>query len=270
MSAVVPSYVAKISRAEKHRVELHEAIAEYAARKPYTVRKGIEGKKKKTVHRLVFTADPANTDIPIIAADIVYNLRSGLDHLMSGLVANKKRSRVIFPIFFQGVWEPSSPREDAQRRKLRERWTSDTKTVKAPALTILKALQPPDGAGDGMEADRLSVLNSLSNRDRHEKLPVLVSGLADFTFQVVGSDGIEKRGIPKPGTDSDFAHNDARLRVPEDAVKVDIEGTPVIVIRVAKDELGKDRFVRLLTFLDEAIPFVNARIINPLIPHVRR
>jgi hypothetical protein len=62
--------------------------------------------------------------------------------------------------------------------KLRGRWASDTKSLKPAALTILKALQPPNDTGDGTEADRLQVIDSLSNRDRHERLPpVIVSGL---------------------------------------------------------------------------------------------
>jgi hypothetical protein len=268
LSAVVPSYLAKVSRAEKHLIELHEAIEEYAARKPYTVRQGVEGKMQKTIHRLVFTSDPGNTDIPIIAADVIYNLRSGLDHLMSCLVANKERSGVIFPIFFQGVWEDPLPGENAERGKLRARWASDTKSLKAPALTILKGLQPPEDTGDDTEADRLRVLNSLSNRDRHEKLPVTVSGLGDFAISLKRADGKVYKALPDLVVD--FAKNDAPIQIPEDSVDVKIDGTPLVVIRVGRDKAGRDRYLRLPTFLGEAIPFLKTRVVNPLIPHVRR
>ncbi len=268
LSALTPSYIAKITRAEKHLVELHKAIGEYAARRPYTVRQGIEGKKQKMVHRLVFTSDPGNTDIPIIAADVIYNLRSALDHLMSCLVANKERSSVIFPIFFQDVWEDSLPSENAERRKMRARWTSDTKSLKAPALTILKALQPPEDAGDDAEANRLRVLNALSNRDRHEKVPVTVSGLSDFTISLQRADGKLYKALPELVVD--FAKNDARIQIPEDSVNVEVEGTPLVVIRVGKDKAGRDRYLRLPAFLDEAVPFLKARVVNPLIPYVVR
>jgi hypothetical protein len=269
--AIVPSYVAKLSRAEKHLIELEEAIDEYAASRPYAVRKGIEGKKKKVVHRLVFRKLAENTDIPIIAADVVYNLRSGLDHLMSALVANKERSSVIFPVMFQGVWEPGVPGEDAQRAKLRARWASDTKSLKAGTLTVIKALQPPDDAGDGTLADRMYLLNTLSNRDRHEKLPVIATGLDKPKLFVKAPDGRELEGFPLPDRASDFAHDNARLNVPEDSVEVKIEGTPLVVVRVGqKDTEGRERYVRLPDFLREAIPFLRNRAINPLISHVRR
>jgi hypothetical protein len=271
VSAVVPSYLAKISRAEKHLIELHEAIDEYAAARPYAVRKRVEGKKQKVIHRLVFTAPkPANTDIPIIAADAIYNLRSALDHLMSCLVDNKERTKVIFPIMFQGVWEPSVKGEDPQRSKLRERWASDTKSLPDAALTIIKALQPTDDAGDGTEADRLQILNTLSNRDRHEKLPVIAEGLDKPKLFVEGADGRSYEGFANPNIPSEFAHNEARLDVPEDAVEVKIEGTPLVVVRIKQDQGGRWRFVRLPSFLDLLIKFLMVRAINPLIPHVQR
>ncbi len=268
MTAVVPSYIAKISRAEKHLVELNEAIDEYAARKPYAVRRGIEGKKQRVVHRLIFTSEPGNTGIPIIAADVIYNLRSALDHLMSCLVANKHRSSVIFPVMFRGVWDSAVPGEDAQRAKLRERWAHDTATVANPALTVLKALQPPEDTGDDTEADRLRVLNGLSNRDRHEKLPVAVSGLSDFTMTIRRADGKLYKALPELTVD--FAKDGAGIQIPEDTVDVQIKGTPLVVIRVGKDKAGRDRYLRLSAFLNEAIPFLKARVITPLVTHVKR
>jgi hypothetical protein len=75
---------------------------------------------KKTVYRLHFTRSVANTEVPLIAADAIYNRRSSLDHLMGALVPKKKRDSVIFPIFFRGVWRAEKVAENAQRTKERE------------------------------------------------------------------------------------------------------------------------------------------------------
>src|SRR4051812_18022417 len=125
MSAVVPSFVAKIARAKEHLIELEGVVDAFGESRPYTVRQRINGKGK--VWRLEFTADPANTDIPVVAADVIYNLRSGLDHLMGSLVPRKRRSSVMFPIMWEGVWEPAVPGENADRIKQRERWQSCVK-----------------------------------------------------------------------------------------------------------------------------------------------
>jgi hypothetical protein len=133
----------------------------------------------------------------------------------------------------------------------------------------LKSLQPPEDTGDNTDADRLRVLNSLSNRDRHEKLPVTVSGLSDFTI-ALKSGGKVYKALPELAVD--FAKNDARIQIPEDSVDVKIEGTPLVVIRVGQEQRHprRDRYVAIPSFLDEAIPFLKTRVVNPLIPHVRR
>jgi hypothetical protein len=269
---IVPSYLAKLSRAEKHLVELKEAIDAYTAAKPYAVRKRIEGKKKKVIHELVFTIDPANTDIPIIAADVIYNLRSALDHLMACLVANKERSSTMFPVFFHGVWDEPVEGENAQRAKERARWASETKSLSAPALAIIKGLQAPENAGDETEDDRLQIINRLSNRDRHEKLPIAAAGLSDFTMSLKTPDGKTYKGIAEPDLASDFAHDKARLKIPEDAVDVEIEGTPLVVIRVGQEQRRprRERYVELPSFLDEAVPFLRQRAVKPLSAYVKR
>lgn len=103
---IVPSYIAKVARAKKHLIDLKTAIDEFAGAHPYTVSERTEGKKKRNVHRLTFTADPVNTDIPIIAADAIYNLRSSLDHLMSSLVPRNQRSSAMFPVYFEASGNP--------------------------------------------------------------------------------------------------------------------------------------------------------------------
>src|SRR5215212_2557483 len=126
---IVPSYIAKVARAKKHLIDLQAAIDLFAGDHPYTARERIEGKKQRKVWRLTFTGDPANTDIPVIAADAIYNLRSSLDHLMSSLVPSNQRSSAMFPVYFEGVWEPSPPGENKQRCKERACWASDTKSL---------------------------------------------------------------------------------------------------------------------------------------------
>lgn len=146
MPQLVPSYLAKLSRTEKHLVDLEAAIKAFggstAETRPYTVRKRVEGKRE--VHRLHFTRSADNTEVPLIFADAIYNLRSSLDHLAGALVPSKDRRSVMFPILWRGVENPFVEREDEQRRKDRERWQSIAKRVQPGALTYLKRLQPPD------------------------------------------------------------------------------------------------------------------------------
>jgi hypothetical protein len=264
MPVVVPSFVAKVARAKKHLVELDAEVRRFAETHPYTVSESVEGKKKRKVRRLAFTADPANTEIPMVAADAIYNLRSALDHLMSSLVARNHRGSAIFPVFFEGVWNPGVPGENAQRAKERARWASDTKTARDEAVAILKRLQPPDDPGQQDEPSFLPLVNRLSNRDRHEKLPVVVGGMSSATLNFTAADGRQISGPldPEPGY---VLQSDAEIHdVPHDALDVQVQGVPLVGIKV-----GSERLIALPEKLGVLIAYVETDVIAPLLPYVR-
>lgn len=272
MPSVVPSYLEKVARAEKHLVDLKEAIDAYTLSHPYSVRESIEGKKEKNLRRIVFLPEPANTEIPIIAADVVYNLRSSLDHLMACLVANKDKTSVMFPIFFQGVWEAIVPGENAQRTKERMRWASCVKTLDAEVVAILKRLQPRENlASDGTEVMPLATINGLSNRDRHEKLPIAAAGLDNLYLRWTEPDGTTQHAKGVLNEDSGFFQNDAVLtEVPQHAVDVQVNGTPLIVVRVGEDKERRDRHLHMPGFFNDLAAALKREVIEPLIPYVQR
>jgi hypothetical protein len=262
--SIVPSYVAKVARAKKHLIDLQAAIDLFAGSHPYTVRERIEGKKKRKVWRLTFTADPANTDIPLIAADAIYNLRSSLDHLMSSLVPRNQRSSAMFPVYFEGVWEPFRPGENEQRRKDRARWASDTKALSEPALAILKNLQPADGGGEEDGIDLLRLLYRLSNRDKHEKLPVVAAGLREPFVTYALPDGSVHRKMGSREHPAFENHADIR-NLPDGAMDVQIDGAAVVAIRVSEPE----GHLPLPQFLWDTLERVESEAISSLLPFVR-
>jgi hypothetical protein len=75
--AIVPSYLKKLTKSKEDLASLEEDIERYVMRDPYRVIESAEGKRRPKVRRLEITSDPANTEIPTIAAGIIYNLRSG-------------------------------------------------------------------------------------------------------------------------------------------------------------------------------------------------
>jgi hypothetical protein len=262
---VVPSYIAKLTRTKEHLVDLEKAIDDYGATHPYTVRKQIEGNEQMPVWRLEFIISPANTDIPLIAADAIYNMRATLDHLMNAMVAKKDRGKAMFPIFFDGVWEAIVPGENQERVKQRMRWASDIKTLSNEAIAILKSLQPSQTAPDDPRTSYLRFINGLSNRDRHEKLPVIGAGIARHRVLVTTKDGSV---VEIPGSHPDRALQDqATLHFPEpdDVVDVQVQGTPLVAIPAQIDK----RYIEIPLRLHEAITFIEDRIVAHLTPFVQ-
>ena len=271
---IVPSFVAKLNRAEKHLVELKAAIDAFggssADTRPYTVSTRIEGKKKREIHRLHFTRSIENTEVPLIFADAIYSLRSSLDHLAAALVPAKDRRSVMFPIMWRGVWEPLVEGENEQRRKDRERWQSIARRVEPGAATFLKRLQPPDEAPNEETPHGLRILNRLSNADRHTKLPIYANGVEGLEMLWKLPDGSSRQGSVSadPGY---LLEDDAEIRdVPKGAVYVEGHGTPRIVVRTGMtDSRGKIN-LPVVDFVTEELAFLRDEVVPKLTPYVRK
>ena len=264
MPELVPSYLKKLTRAEKHLADLKVEIDRYLSRHPYEVVTTVTRREK--AHRLEFTSFPENTDIGIIAADVVYNLRSGLDHLAAALVPRSYRSHVMFPIFWRGVWEDAVQGEGEQRARDRERWNTSTRKMKSGAVECLKTMQPREVGDYDRIVNFLSVLNRLSNTDRHKEFPLMVTALKRAVVSWRDANGLLTTGHD-PATDDPDAgvNNHSEIRgVPDDATEVKILGAPVIVVRVSQP---KGEFV-LDEMLGAAIPTIREHAIAPLVPYL--
>ncbi|MGD0322059.1 MAG: hypothetical protein ABSC00_10765 [Acidimicrobiales bacterium] len=265
MIELVPSYLKKLTRAEKHLGDLKEEFDRYSGRHPYEVTTTIQRQRK--VRRLEFTEFPENTDIGIIAADVIYNLRSGLDHLACALVPAAERSHVMFPIFWQGVWEDPVPGENEQRTKDRSRWNIYTRRMHPDAVAYLRRMQPhADAQEDDPTIHFLSVLNRLSNTDRHSKFPLMVTALKNPKVTWRDAGGRPREGHD-PRTDDPAVgmNNHAEFRgVPDDATDVEIVGRPIVVVRVSQP---KGEF-ELVEMLEKGIPQIREMAVAPLIRHL--
>ena len=266
MTEVVPSYLKKLTRAEKHLNELKTEVKRYGDSHPYEITEGIEGQTKKRrgrfVRRLEFTRLPENTDIGIIAADVIYNIRSGLDHLAAALVPPSRRSHTMFPIFWTGVWEDPVEGENEQRTRDRQRWASVTKKMQKGAIEHLKLMQPRPGRDQDPIVNFLRVLNQLSNTDRHEKLPIMVTALRNEVISWTEPGGRRREGHdPRTRQPGAGVNNHAEIQgIPEDATNVQIEGTPLIVIQVSEP---RNQF-ELVEMLETAIPRIRENGVLPL------
>jgi hypothetical protein len=271
MTAIVPSFLAKLARAEKHLADLKTEIDRYAGSKPYTVRKGVEGERE--VHRLHFTRYPTNTDIPLIAADAIYNMRSSLEHLIAALAPAKDRDRLTFPVYWRGVWEPLVEGENQRRRKARHVWRLIENALPSDAVAVLKALQPPDDAGADEQDHDLRILNQLSNTDRHSKLPVAAAGTRTLNILWRLPDGSEKIGLAAadPGKVVDDGAEITDL--PHGAVYVKCQGTPIVLIRLrekGRASHGRTVNVEIPGGLEAIHSFIDKQAVPRLLPYVRQ
>lgn len=265
MTDLIPSYMRKIKRADAHLADLKEAIDAWAGHHPYEVR--ITSYRKRDAFHLAFTEDPINTDISIIAADLVYNLRSGLDHLAAALAPPKDRDSVYFPVFFNGVWEPAAATDTGQQRKERGRWQTITRNMKPAAVALLREMQPADPPRDDRRTPVLVMLNRLSNTDRHRQLPVFAKALRAPATKWDDADGTHVSGDPRTHDTSVVLEDGAELKgLPRGATNVHIMGQPVVAVRVSAG--GQMSTLELPDSLERAIAVVREYVVAPLMVHI--
>jgi hypothetical protein len=105
----------KLARAEVHLKELEGRLQDWQVSKPYSVTGAIEPDNRDQLWKVATEPMPP-PDLAVIG-DILFNLRSALDHLAWQLVlrANGRPDRrTEFPIFTDAdLWKSSAPRRMA-------------------------------------------------------------------------------------------------------------------------------------------------------------
>lgn len=134
-------------------------------------------------------------DIAILVGELLYQVRSSLDHLFFELVQRNQRNIVLpdkwerdcqFPIYAKlpdGVTGAPCPRDKFPSRA--REWISDE------AFTFIESLQPYYRSKAG---DVLAVLNKLSNIDKHRHLNMVVNRF-DFVESVTSPAGWQSHSI---------------------------------------------------------------------------
>jgi len=275
----VPSFIHKISWAEKHLEKLECAMRKFGDSHPYRTCEFTED-KNKVRWVLEFSEDP-DPEWSLIVGDFIYNVRSGLDHLAAALNPSAVRSNCMFPIVRQEVWNiPPAQGEDQERAGLRDKWRVSTRHMDPKAVAIIQSLQPTDTHRQETEFHLLEVLNRLSNKDKHQRLLSHELGLVRPSTSFEYADGfvydIPPLDLPTPGNKAGRTalQNKATLELPPASmtggrgpnliVDVEIKGAVTQAIEMTED----GRYVIVPDHLRSLLEMVRNRIVVPLTPYL--
>ena len=169
-------FMHKLARAKYHLNRLDELVEEYSASTPVRVARERAGRHWEW--RLRIEQQPPR-EMALVLGDFLYNVRAGLDYLAGDLLPTRYRRSAAFPIFSERVWEiPVAADESPARAGERRRWELIEREAAPDAVQIIKEEHPPSGAPTKREPmHSLMILNRLSNRDRHQRLNLIASGL---------------------------------------------------------------------------------------------
>lgn len=176
------SWWLKLDRAERHLVELKDAIAAYESHRLHDVSKRVESKRKPNewVYRLAIRGN-LDDRWAVIAGDYLFCIRAALDHMMVALQPPRyRRDLIYFPISETDPWERVKGgrafvnRDPSSRRTFR----IALEHVKPDVAAFIIRAQPYQH-GPRASEHVLLTLRRLNNADKHRKLLVQKHGLTD-------------------------------------------------------------------------------------------
>jgi hypothetical protein len=172
----------KLKRADKHIADLHDALSTFKKSNPCRI-----GTKRdpntRCLSYYIESFDDVPSDIGLIAADTLFNLRSALDHVVMQLWITGgrqgKEAAVMFPIF------DSPSKYSAQKH-------GKIQGLRPDAVKAIDFIQPYKG-GRGQS---LWVLHELNNTDKHRLLLTVGGGFNGMNIGPVVNRELKRLGAP--------------------------------------------------------------------------
>jgi len=233
---VTPSWRRKVERAEHHLRDFEILVAPLKDRRGYPMSEGFETEDQDRlwVCRLDIP-EPDDPLLPILAGDLMFNLRSALDHLATAMV-RRSTNRTAFPLFTTDPYERDPLTGDYLHGEARERWETITKGFPKRAMPIVEFVQPYHFKKQGRDPryGALALLRALQNADKHRRLAIIVGGLRSpiIWYQLTPTKKRRAR-LPRVPDDGRLPPRTAVHRsldpLPPD-VKMEAEGTVDVMI----------------------------------------
>ena len=182
-----PSALAKIARAEKHAESLKSEIAAFLAEENYEVRQNFDAETgRKTAIFHVLREVPVEWSV--ILGEILHNLRSALDHIITDLTVAESGhplEQTEFPIFEDEAaffalrtkgGQAGQPAPNSGLFKIRG--------VSPAARAVIQGLQPFESAKVGKIASLL-IVHNLNIIDKHRTINIVRQQAAQFRCDIL-------------------------------------------------------------------------------------
>jgi hypothetical protein len=255
-----PSWRSKIERAEHHLLDLRNLVERYQEDHHY--RAVCQNPPRRPTHwrfELDIT-EPPDDQIAILLGDLLFNVRSALDHIAVACAPPDRKRQAGFPLY------EKRPEGEEQRK-----FESMTRGMAPGAIGAIEYEQPYNVGSRtskiGPESvEALFALNALQDADKHRSLAVLVAGISNPKVQVSG--GGEAFGTFRPTYVEPrgelISYAEFGNHIPYDQVNVEVRGVPHVAVNVSRR--GD---YELLTVAQGILGRVRDRVVPSLEPFAR-
>lgn len=206
-------------RAAHHLADLQSVVSDLGEPHDFVIEETSEPDGTWTYR--MFAREPV-PEAALILGDLLFNVRSALDHLAVALVATKHRREASFPVRLE------RPRTDKERAS----WQMTLDKFPASARALIEQAQPyvrEEATAWAAEHHALALLSRLQNADKHRESLAVASGLLVERLEMRRAD---------TGETLDAEVRDEPMRLPPNGVSL---GT--YPYRIAASAYGSARFM---------------------------
>jgi hypothetical protein len=280
---VPESWTLKVERAELHFQELRRELAAYANGQRFEVLP-VDPLPECHLHggtcwdyELHMTRQP-DPLLAVIAGDVLFNLRSALDHIAVAMVPSKLRREASFPIEVKPIWERKGRRFVVREPDCRRRFRAATRGMPRGAVDLIERIQPYHGRNEGPEQEALYQLSRLNNADKHRQLVAFAGGVQNMICDVNAAGhftrhvaDVNQQGISYARDGTHLFHFSSVVRMLPSDVIIQLTGTPVVGIRIEAPYGGEKRpgVIGVEELLRLLIQHIGRGILPALEPYVR-
>lgn len=252
-------------RAQEHLAELRALVAPYDKVRPLRVEEQVQKRTGRCEYK-VFPIEDPDPWLGIVVGDVLYNLRSGLDHLRCQLVPKARRKSGEFPILTDDIWATDGYGALLEAHaNARRKWDSSVKGMAPDALAAVEALQPfRINPTDALHLG-LAMVSKFNNEDKHRDL-IVVNNFPRITRVVVDdATGRHEKRPAAPASPHLWGHG-AVVHKARKPAKVSAFGALDVTIGGPANVTGPSY---LLLDSCETIVAYTAHVFEELRPHAR-
>jgi hypothetical protein len=247
---VTKSWRLKLVRAQEHFEQFRSGVGRYTDGNPYTLERVRRPRCPEhggacIRYRLKLTSQPP-PELSVVLGDVLFNLRSALDHLAVAIAPRNRRWNASFPIERVEFWEEKDDELIIPNADAWGRFCSDVKGMPPEAIQHLKEFQP---LGDEGETHPLHLLSRLENADKHRELVLLTSGLTTVTATISVRGDTLAQPMPEPEGATGLVDDGWQVihagwggtPLRDDEITVTIAGMPHVTVPVIEARNAPDR-----------------------------
>jgi hypothetical protein len=245
-----PSHILKLKRADEHLKEIDALTEPLGERREYpvieTMKSQHDGPCWEYVLDLSGVVVPER--LPILIGDYLFNVRSGLDHLLVSMVPKKYRRKAGLPIYRANPLARDPANGNYRNAEAASRWLSLCCCLPDDCIAPLTRLQPyHTGTLYRRDAEHhaLALLSGFQNADKHREL---VDAVVNLTKIELGINGETTYVVPA------FHHGTVVVTGSYEKMDVKVKGVASVGIQRGKELWGFDMMIdRLVQFVSDAV-----------------